>query len=60
MEILLLTVFLSLLLALLFLLLFLRSQRDPNRKGPEQESLLPFQDEKPVRDDRRRRPPPAP
>ena len=45
MEILLLTIPLSLLLAALFLLFFLRNHRDPARKGPEQESLLPFRDE---------------
>lgn len=53
------TIFFSLLLAVLFLLLFLRSQLDPRRKGPEQESLLPFRDDetpRPVKSDG----PPAP
>ncbi len=55
MEILILTVFLSLLLAALFLMLFLRNQASRDRKGPEQESLLPFREERPAPSARRNR-----
>ncbi|GHC05358.1 hypothetical protein [Cerasicoccus arenae] len=48
MEILLLTVFLSLLLAVLFLLLFLRDRRTETHRSMEQESLSPFATEIPV------------
>ncbi len=47
MEILLLTVFLSLLLASLFLLLFLRDKLDRGLRSLEQDSLRPFQPEEP-------------
>jgi len=48
MEVLLLTVFLSLLLAGLFLLLFLRDRGQPRRSSLEQEALRPFQAETPI------------
>lgn len=47
MEILLLTVFLSLLLASLFLLLFLRNKLDRGLHSLEQDALRPFQQEQP-------------
>lgn len=53
MEILLLTVFLSLLLASLFLVLFLRDRQARTHSSPEQESLIPFEAETPVEADRK-------
>lgn len=48
MEILLLTVFLSLLLAGLFLLLFMRDRRANAYNSAEQDSLRPFEAENPM------------
>ena len=47
MNVLLLTVFLSLLLAALFLLLFLRERRSDHTGSPEQDALRPFETETP-------------
>lgn len=47
MEILLLTVFLSLLLGVLFLVLYLRSSQQERFSSLEQEALRPFQKETP-------------
>lgn len=48
MEVLLLTIFLSLLLAGLFLLLYLRDGTRKTFSTPEQDALRPFENEKPV------------
>jgi hypothetical protein len=53
MNILLLTVFLSLLLALLFLLFFIRERRTQGLSSPEQDALRPFDLEKPHQASRR-------
>lgn len=50
MEVLLLTVFLSLLLAVLFLLLFMKDRVARGLQSLEQEALRPFQQEKPRQD----------
>lgn len=47
MGVLLLTVFLSLFLVTLFLLLFLKERRGDGFRSPEQDALLPFEDEDP-------------
>ncbi len=47
MNVLILTVFLSLLLALLFLLFFIRERRTQGMSSPEQDALRPFDLETP-------------
>ena len=47
MNILILTVFLSLLLASLFLLFFIRERRTQGLSSPEQDALRPFEHESP-------------
>jgi len=47
MNVLLLTVFLSLLLAALFLLFFVRERRSQDISSPEQDALRPFDPETP-------------
>lgn len=49
MNVLILTVFLSLLLAGLFLLFFVRERRTQGLSSPEQDALRPFDDESPKR-----------
>jgi hypothetical protein len=48
MKVLLLTVFLSILLAALFLLFFLLERRGKSLTSPEQDALLPFDNETPT------------